>query len=66
MDSLPEPVVTRSLITGLSRSAEPARRVLRHRHWWLVPLLLLLLPTLLTLYFILFTPDFADFDYHIF
>lgn len=60
----------------MSRNAPPRRtalnpmaflrRIFESRKWWLLPLLLLLLPLALILYFIWTTPNFADFEYKLF
>jgi hypothetical protein len=43
-----------------------ATRWWRGRYWWVLPLLLLVLPAAIVVYFLLATPDFANFEYHVF
>jgi hypothetical protein len=43
-----------------------ATSVWHGRYWWLVPVLLLVLPAAIVLYFMLATPEFANFEYRIF
>jgi hypothetical protein len=49
-----------------SPSMQAVRRILQSRHWWLIPLALLLIPAALIWFFVWNTPDWANFEYRIF
>ena len=43
-----------------------ASAVWRGRYWWLLPLVFLILPAAIVLYFVMATPEFANFEYPVF
>ena len=48
------------------RRAGPVRRMLESRYWWILPLALILIPAVLVLFWVWNTPDWANFEYHVF
>ena len=60
------PRVLRSLSTGVSTSMELLRSLWRGPHWWLVPVVVVLLPAAIVFVVLQFVPIVAPFVYTLF